>query len=304
MKCSCVEVQLFSIKTKKREAVSDTAVTALTKCYTFIMAMSSVSGGHVGAWGGPAGLGGGGADGGTAKSSYVGIASLNTSVRDNKNLLEIRLDRSDFNVSFNLSQTERDHLLTRLGIDSSHFTGVSCCPEGKGVVYVTLHPSVNIQRFLNKSECFELKQGLRTGIIRPAGKKELSVTISGLHPNTKDQAVVKYLSAHGKVSTTDRVIHHVYPGAPGSSLCAGKLNGNRTYMVEVTKPMGSYHIIDGEKVSVKYRGQDKTCARCNKTESVCPGKAMARDCNYDRVLLSTHMEEHWQKVGIGLTLRI
>jgi hypothetical protein len=212
-------------------------------------------------------------------------------------LLEIRLDRSDFNVSFNLSQTERDHLLTKLGIDSSHFTGVSCCPEGKGVVYVTLHPSVNIQRFLNKSECFELKQGLRTGIIRPAGKKELSVTISGLHPNTKDQAVVKYLSAHGKVSTTDRVIHHVYPGAPGSSLCAGKLNGNRTYMVEVTKPMGSYHIIDGEKVSVKYRGQDKTCARCHKTESVCPGKAMARDCNSDRVLLSTHMEEHWQKVG-------
>ena len=127
--------------------------------------------------------------------------------------------------------------------------------------------------------------------------KEQSVTISGLHPNTKDQAVVKYLSVHGKVSTSDRVIHHVYPGASGSSLCAGKLNGHRSYMVEVTKPMGSYHIIDGEKVSVKYRGQDKTCARCHKTESVCPGKAMARDCTSDRVLLSTHMEEHWEKVG-------
>ena len=47
----------------------------------------------------------------------------------------------------------------------------------------------------------------------------------------------------------------------------------------------------------KYRGQDKTCARCHKTESVCPGKAMARDCTSDRVLLSTHMEEHWVKVG-------
>ena len=255
---------------------------------------------HVGAWGGPLGLGGGGTDSvtglGASKSSYVGIASLNTSVRDKKNLLEIRLDRSDFNVNFNLSQGELDHLLTRLGIDASHFVGVSCCPEGKGVVYVTLHPTVNIQRFLNKNECFVLKEGIRTGIIRPAGKKELSVTIHGLHPNTKDQAVVKYMSAHGKVSTTDKVIHHVYPGAPGSTICAGKLNGNRTYMVEVTKPMGSYHIIDGEKVSVKYRGQDKTCARCHKTESACPGKAMARDCTSDRVLLSTHMEEHWVKV--------
>ena len=255
-----------------------------------------VTSGHVGPWGGPPGQGGGGPDG-LKKSSYVGIASLNTSVRDKKNLLEIRLERSDFEVNFSLTQVELDHLLTRLGIDGSHFTGVSCCPEGKGVVYVTLHPSVNIQRFLNRSECFELKQGIRTGIIRPAGKKEQSVTISGLHPNTKDQAVVKYLSAHGKVSTSDRVIHHVFPGTLGSSLCAGKLNGNRTYMVEIKKPMGSYHIIDGEKVSVKYRGQDRTCARCHMTESACPGKAIARDCDAPRVLLSDHMKQHWEKVG-------
>ena len=251
--------------------------------------------GHVGTMVGPPGQGQG-LDG-QARSSYVGIASLNTSVRDKKNLLEIRLERADYNVNFNLTQAELDHLLRRLGIDSSHFIGVSCCPEGKGVVYVTLHPSVNIQRFLTKNECFELKQGLRTGIIRPAGKKEQAVTISGLHPNTKDQAVVKYLAAHGKVSTSDKVIHHIFPGAPGSSLCAGKLNGNRTYMVEITKPMGSYHIIDGEKVSVRYRGQARTCARCHNTESVCPGRAIARDCTSARVLLSAHMEEHWESVG-------
>ena len=202
----------------------------------------------------------------SSRSSYAGIASLNTSVRDKKNLLEIRLEQSTQTVSFNLTQDELDQLLTKVGIDSSHFSAVSCCPEGKGVVYVTLNPGINIQRFINRNECFNIKEGIRTGIIRPAGKKEQSVTISGLHPNTKDQAVVKYLSAHGKVSVTDKVVHHVYPGVSGSSLCAGKLNGIRTYMVEITKPMGTYHIIDGEKVSVKYRGQDKTCARCHKTE--------------------------------------
>ena len=92
--------------------------------------MNTGSSGHVGAWGGPPGLGGGGAPDEHVKSSYVGIASLNTSVRDNKNLLEIRLDRNDYNIGFNLSQSELDHLLTRLGIDSSHFVGVSrggCC---------------------------------------------------------------------------------------------------------------------------------------------------------------------------------
>ena len=79
------------------------------------MAMENLSGGQVGAWGGPPGLGGGGSGGGTAKSSYVGIASLNTSVRDKKNLLEIRLERTGFKVNFNLSQGELEHLLTRLG---------------------------------------------------------------------------------------------------------------------------------------------------------------------------------------------
>ena len=50
-------------------------------------------------------------------------------------------------------------------------------------------------------------------------------------------------------------------------------------------------------MSVKYRGQVKTCARCHKTERDCPGKAVARDCQETRVLLSTHMHEHWQSIG-------
>ena len=175
----------------------------------------------------PAGLGVGGTGSAPGHGCSTKESSLNISVRDKKNLLEIRLERNNLNVNFNLSQGELDHLLTRLGIESSHFLGVSCCPQGKGVVYVTLQPNVNIKNFLIISESFVLKEGIMVCIIRPADKKEVSVTISGLHPNTKDQAVVKYLSVHGKVSTTDMVIHHVYPGAPGSSLCAGKLNGNR-----------------------------------------------------------------------------
>jgi hypothetical protein len=68
-------------------------------------------------------------------------------------------------------------------------------------------------------------------------------------------------------------------------------------MVEVTKPMGSYHIIDGEKVSLRYRGQIRTCARCHHTEKECSGKGVARDCKEDRVLLSNHMEKHWRDIG-------
>ena len=228
--------------------------------------------------------------------SYSGIAAINKSIRDNKNVLEVRLEKSE-NARFFLSNIEIEGLLTKLGIDSSHFTGVSSCPEGKGVVYITLHPSVNINRFLHKNEAYVLKDGVQTSIIRPAGKKEVSVLVSGLHPNTKDQAVIRYLASHGKVSPSDPAIHHVYPGRPGTSLLAGKLNGNRSYMVEISKHMGSYHIIDGEKVSIRYRGQTRTCARCHQFETQCPGKAVAKECTAQRVLLSTHMQEHWKTVS-------
>ena len=74
-------------------------------------------------------------------------------------------------------------------------------------------------------------------------------------------------------------------------------------MVDIKKPLGSYHIIDGEKVSVRYWGQQKTCARCHQIESVCPGKAWAGACeNADaeirvpRVLLSDHMTKHWEAI--------
>ena len=64
--------------------------------------------------------------------SYSSITAINTSVRDRKNVLEIRLERQQ-GASFRLNQQEIETLLVRLGIDSSQFEGVSACPEGKPV---------------------------------------------------------------------------------------------------------------------------------------------------------------------------
>ena len=165
------------------------------------------------------------------------------------------------------------------------------------MVLITLAPTVDAAKFLYLNESYIVKEGVRTTSIRPEGKKEKLVKVTGLHPNTKDRAVLKYLSADGDVSSTDKVIHHVFPGEPGSSLCAGKLNGNRSYVVELKVPMSSYQIIDGEKVSVRYGGQEWTCARCHQFKKDCPGKAVARECTADRVLLSAYMLEHWTKIG-------
>ena len=109
------------------EAVPETALTAQKVLQTNY---------GNGAWGGSGP--GGGQDGpgvslGSNKSSCVGIAALNTSVKDNKNLLEIRLERSAFSVSFNLSQVELVHLLT-IDLES---TALTLLPRGErcGVCY-------------------------------------------------------------------------------------------------------------------------------------------------------------------------
>ena len=68
-------------------------------------------------------------------------------------------------------------------------------------------------------------------------------------------------------------------------------------MQKLNVPLGSYHIIDGEKVSGRYSGQEWTCARCHQLKSSCPGAAVARDCTADRALLSSHMVDHWARIG-------
>ena len=113
--------------------------------------MSSTSGGRggtaapSGAWGPPARGSNGGR--GSPSPTYSNITAINTSVREKKNILEVRLEKQQ-GAQFNLSVEEIESLLRRLHIDTSHFQGVSACPEGKPVVFITLHPSVEIARFL------------------------------------------------------------------------------------------------------------------------------------------------------------
>ena len=113
----------------------------------------------------------------------------------------------------------------------------------------------------------------------------------------KNYSTIRYLNAHGKVNAKQPVTYGVYPGAPGSSLLAGKRNGNRIYSMEVTKNIGSAHIIDGEKISSRYPGQTKTCNKCHQQSSICPGKGLAKECSAEKILLSQHMVSYWKHIN-------
>ena len=141
------------------------------------------------------------------KSGWASIASLNISKRKKTNTLEIRLENdTGFGCSLNTEEIER--LLRRLRINSNQFSMVQACPERKNVIYITFAPGVDINKYVvNQSESFVLKEGIRTTTIRPVGNREVSVTVFGLHPDTRDEAVIEYLNAHGKVNKKDPIVY-------------------------------------------------------------------------------------------------
>ena len=60
-------------------------------------------------------------------------------------------------------------------------------------------------------------------------------------------------------------------------------NGNCSFKVEIPpgRNIGSYHAIEGYKVTLHYPGQQQTCARCHLTAKDCKGKAIARRCDQE-----------------------
>ena len=82
----------------------------------------------------------------------------------------------------------------------------------------------------------------------------------------------------------------------------GMFNGDRHYKVEV-KPgvnIGSYHLIDGVKVTVRYAGQKITCGRCHLSSDNCKGGGIAKRCEAQGGLkteFSDYIKSLWQDLG-------
>ena len=66
------------------------------------------------------------------------------------------------------------------------------------------------------------------------------------------------------------------------------------------KGMGTYHLVDGESVTISYSGQRRTCGRCHQDSRTCPGGGWARACEEKktpRMELREHMQKLWAEVG-------
>ena len=254
--------------------------------------MSHDTGG--GGWGGSrAGAGGGG---GRSWAQLLG-SSLPSGLE--KNILEVVLDK-DERGPFVVSEHDCARMMKKLGIDQRpgvDVESVQICPNGRGVILITMKQEIQLQRFC-KYEVFEVTDsGIRSTLVKPAGKKEVVINMKGIHTNTRDSVVLDYLAKFGK-TVTSKVVYGVFHEGP----LKGIRNGDRAYKLEI-KPgenIGSFHVLDGQKVSLRYPGQQQTCGRCHGTPRNCKGGGIAKKCEAQggvRIEFTDYILEVWRKIG-------
>lgn len=216
-----------------------------------------------------------------------------------KNILEIVLEK-DEKGPFLISHEDCFRLIKKLGIDPRpgiQIEEIQICPNGRGRIYITLSKDVLIDHFC-RYDVFEVNSnGVRAVNVKPVNKKEVVVSIKNMHPNTKDEVVFAYLNKFGKV-LTNKVIYGVYTEGP----LKGFRNGNRSYKMELNHRanLGTYHVIDGHKVIVRYPGQMQTCGRCHKTSRLCKGKGIAKRCEEEqgeKVDFVKYILDLWKEIG-------
>ena len=228
-------------------------------------------------------------------ATWSSLAAKGCLKRLNKNVMEIILEK-DAKGMFNASDTETAKVLQKLGVDVlSQVEMVQICPLGKNIIQVTLKDGIDIDKFFAK-EAFEVKSGMRVSYVRAAGQKEVTLQIRGLHPQTPDAKVFEYLKCMGTVKKT-KVILDVFKDGP----LKGLQNGDRRYFIEIfpNLPVGTLHVIDGQKVTFSFSGQKRSCFRCLKVSNECLGNGIARDCEAaggQKKLLAVHMQEFWSKI--------
>ena len=233
------------------------------------------------------------------KGSWAQVLSSSLPLSWNKNVLEIVLEK-DVRGPFNVSDVDCARMMRKLGLDIRpwvHVESVQICPNGRGLILITLKKDIAAEQFCRYDVLELTESGIRGVNVKPAGKREQVINMKGIHPNTREDGVIDYINRYGQL-VTDKVVYGVFTAGP----LKGFRNSDRAYKVEL-KPgtnIGTYHVIDGHKVTARYAGQKQTCARCFETALRCPGRGIAKNCEAGggpRIEFVDYIKNLWSTIG-------
>ena len=216
-----------------------------------------------------------------------------------RNVLDIEVEKDSIEDEMILSEETVAELLTKINMDIlTHVEGYQVSHgRKKSKIEVLCKAGLDLEQFC-MYERLEVEHNVKTNFIRPAGRREVEVTVTGLGFNIPDSLVQEYISKFGGKLVTNDVIYGKYSDGP----FRGKLNGIRKYQVDFTeskKQMGTFHILDGKKVKVFYRGNSSTCGWCHCDRTRCPGGGLAKSCKEKettQVVLVDHMKKLWKSI--------
>jgi hypothetical protein len=241
----------------------------------------------------------------TTTTSYAD--RLKTNVRYDhrlkRNVLEITIEKSDKEARIDLEPEMVKRIMNSIGLDIGNQV------EGYQIIYgrvclisVWVVKGVSLDKFCQRENIIVTK-GVVTGTIRPAGRRDVIVTFAGVDFNTPDSLIQGYIQKFGGKLMSQNVSYGRYSEGP----FIGKINNERKYQVDFSDSrmkMGTYHFLDGARVRVFYKGNEKTCGRCHQGQSGCPGGGLSKECEKEggvRRLLTDHMRKLWAEINFTPT---
>jgi hypothetical protein len=156
-----------------------------------------------GGGGGKEDQGGGGGSAGGSKQTTITLSysdRLKTNVRRDhrlkRNILEITLENTENKSVIDVEDNDIARVFKTLGIDLiTQVQGHQVQFRGKtSLISVWMAAGVNLERFC-KDVNIRVTENVITGLIRPAGKKDVTVTVTGLDFNTPDSLVIEYMTS-------------------------------------------------------------------------------------------------------------
>ena len=220
-----------------------------------------------------------------------------------RNILEIVIEKNDEETEMILDQHVVARLMDSIKMNTAEeMEGFQIKYNRKGaVLQVWCKQGVDLEKFC-RHESIQVGRGVFAKSIHPAGRRDVTVTVSGLNWNTPDSLVFEYIKKFGGQFVSEEVIYAKHGDGP----LKGMKNGERKYQVIFNgAQMGTFHFLDGERVKIFYRGNLKTCGFCHKTADLCPGNGIAKDCKSNggtKIDLAKHMRNVWEQIGFSPSL--
>ena len=219
-----------------------------------------------------------------------------------RNVLDIEVGKEKVEDEMILSEETVEKLLNKINMNiQTHVEGYQVSHgRKKAKIEVLCKSGLDLEQFCLQ-ESIQVERGVKTNFIRPAGRRDVEVTVNGLGFNTPDSLIQEYIAKFGGELVTKDVIYERFVKGP----FAGKVNGIRKYQVDFSKAsgkMGTFHLLDGRKVKVFYRGNKSTCGWCHQDSAKCKGDARAKGCRESgtqQVLLADHMNKLWSEIGFS-----